>query len=156
MTIQKPILPQPRSVKTGGGAKQQFPISIGQSGFDHQSRGLGQHGLFLVERQKEVAPPFPGGGNVNEIGATPDSTPRNPRCGAHRLRQRVWDGIPAHLEFRHIHNAMISRALSGLCATVELPLPVLCALRELKEWELRVERHPLIAQGELRLALHHP
>ena len=32
---------------------------------------------------------------------------------------------------RHIHNAMISRRLSGVCAAVGFPLPVFCTPREL-------------------------
>jgi hypothetical protein len=32
---------------------------------------------------------------------------------------------------RHIHNAMISRRLSGVCAALGFTLPVLCTPREL-------------------------
>ena len=69
---------------------------------------------------------------TRRILATGLIPPRATRDAAHIAFASVY-GMDFLLTWncRHIHNAMISRALSSLCATAGFPLPVLCTPREL-------------------------
>jgi len=69
---------------------------------------------------------------TSRILATGLMPPRASRDAAHIAFATVYEmDFLLTWNCRHIHNAMISRRLSGVCAALGFMLPVLCTPREL-------------------------